>query len=173
MIRALPAIFVALSAAITAVPAHADDTQAAPPTIAPPPPISGIGNPLAQAGDAAAGPFGLPDLSAIAPGVLLGQNPVPSAPGATAPAKVPPYSPFEANYLLPQYVDPAPPGKGTLAPGIGPTPDDPSTGRIAFLRRLHEMYAAGELHGALLGQQSPEEFLAAQEAAAAAADTAG
>jgi hypothetical protein len=31
-------------------------------------------------------------------------------------------------------------------------PDDPGTGRIAFLRRLHEMYQNDALTGALLGQ---------------------
>ena len=175
MIRALPAALVVLAAALCAVPAHADDapptTTVAPapaPTVAAAPAPNGIGNPLAQSGDAPTGPFGLPDLSAAATGVLLGQNPAPAAPDATAPAKIPSLAAFDPHYLLPQYVDPAPPGQGELAAGIGPTPDDPSTGRIAFLRRLHEMYAEGELRGALLGQQSAEEFLAAQLAAESA-----
>ena len=157
-----------LTVAVPAFPAHADDTTPSPtpsPTVVPAPPPNGIGNPLAQSGDAPTGPFGLPDLSAAATGLLLGQNPVPAAPGSTEAAKLPAFVAFDPNYLLPQYVDPALPGQGTLAPGIGPTPDDPSTGRIAFLRRLHEMYGTGELRGALLGQQSPEEFLAAQLAA--------
>jgi len=183
VIRALPAALTVLAAALCAVPAHADDASptttvtpaplptvaAAPaPTVAAAPAPNGIGNPLAQSGDAPTGPFGLPDLSAAATGLLLGQNPVPAAPDATAPAKIPSLAAFDPHYLLPQYVDPAPPGQGELAAGIGPTPDDPSTGRIAFLRRLHEMYAEGELRGALLGQQSAEEFLAAQLAAESA-----
>ena len=175
MIRALPAALTVLAAALCAVPAHADDasptttvTPAPLPTVAAAPAPNGIGNPLAQSGDAPTGPFGLPDLSAAATGVLLGQNPAPAAPDATAPAKIPSLAAFDPHYLLPQYVDPAPPGQGELAAGIGPTPDDPSTGRIAFLRRLHEMYAEGELRGALLGQQSAEEFLAAQLAAESA-----
>jgi hypothetical protein len=44
-----------------------------------------------------------------------------------------------------------------IAPGLGPMPDDPGTGRIAFLRRLHEMYQGGALTGALLGQVPPDE----------------
>lgn len=175
MIRALPAALTVLAAALCAVPAHADDASptttvapAPPPTVAAAPVTNGIGNPLAQSGDAPTGPFGLPDLSAAATGLLLGQNPVPAAPDSTAPAKMPSLAAFDPHYLLPLYVDPAPPGQGELAAGIGPTPDDPSTGRIAFLRRLHEMYAEGELRGALLGQQSPEEFLAAQLAAESA-----
>jgi len=155
---------VALSVAVP-VPAHADDAA---PTPAPAP--SGIGNPLAQSGDASSGPFGLPDLSTSAAGMLLGQNLMPAAPDATAPAQLPAFYAFDQNYLLPQYLDPSVPGRGTPAPGIGPTPEDPSTGRIAFLRRLHEMYAADELRGALLGQQSPEEFLAAQLAAESPAE---
>ena len=169
MIRALPVALLVLVAALPAFPAHADDTVSAPAvpstTVAPAPPPNGIRNPLAQSDDAPTGPFGLPDLSAVAPGVLLGQNAVPAAPGDAASAKLPPFLAFDPNYLLPQYTDPALPGQGVLAPGIGPTPEDPSSGRIAFLRRLHEMYAAGELRGALLGQQSPEEFLAALEEA--------
>lgn len=165
MIRTLPAAVVLLAAALTGVPANADDTSPTTTTVPPAPPPNGIGNTLAQSGDAPTGPLGLPDLSAVAPGVLLGQNPVPAAPGTTDPATLPPFVAFDPNYLLPLYVDPSAPGQGTLAPGIGPTPDDPSSGRIAFLRRLHEMYGAGELRGALLGQQSPEEFLAAQLAA--------
>lgn len=171
-----------LAAGVTAGPAHADDTApptpttvaaATPTTVAAAPAPNGIGNPLAQSGDAPTGLFGLPDLSAAAPGLLLGQNPVPSAPGAADPAKLPSFAAFDPNYLLPQYVDPALPGQGTLAPGIGPTPEDPGTGRIAFLRRLHEMYGEGELRGALLGQQSPEEFLAALAEAQPTPDPSG
>lgn len=127
------------------------------------PPVSGIGNPLAQSDGGPAGLLGLPDLAPYLPTMLLGQNPEPQAAGVAAPVTLPPLGAFNQDYLLPQNVAPAAPGEGTPAPGIGPNAEDPGTGRIAFLRRLHEMYQAGALQGALLGQQSPEEFAATQE----------
>ena len=67
-------------------------------------------------------------------------------------------SAFNPEYLLGQNLTPAAPGDGTTAPGLGPDQDSPGTGRIAFLRRLYEMYDAGALKGSLLGQQPPEQF---------------
>ena len=134
------------------------DTGPAPaPTVVPVPPPTGIGNPLAQAGSAPGGPLGLPDLSGYETNLILGQSPVPSAPGTPAPAALPNLSAFNPEYLLAQNQAPAPPGEGVIAPGLGPMPDDPGTGRIAFLRRLHEMYQGGALTGALLGQVPPDE----------------
>lgn len=122
---------------------------------------SGIGNPLGQSGSQPAGPFGLPDLSAYGANLLLGQSNAPlnpAAPGAPAAAAVPNLNAFNPDYLLGQNVTPAGPGDKSTAPGIGPGPDSPGTGRIAFLRRLYEMYQSGQLKGSLLGQESPEEF---------------
>ena len=134
------------------------DTGPAPaPTVVPVPPPTGIGNPLAQAGSAPGGPLGLPDLSGYETNLILGQNPVPSAQDTPAPAALPNLSAFNPEYLLAQNQAPAPPGEGVIAPGLGPMPDDPGTGRIAFLRRLHEMYQGGALTGALLGQVPPDE----------------
>lgn len=156
---------VALAAAaglLWATPAHAEPDAPAPP---PPPPPSatefipqqaGIGNPLAQNGSQPGGLLGLPDLSAYGPTLLLGQSPGPAVPGV-APV-VPNLSAFNPEYLLAQNQAPAAPGEGAAAPGFGPGPDNPGTGRIAFLRRIYEMYDAGALTGALLGQQSPEQF---------------
>ena len=140
-------------------PALPPGAQPAPPPGGQPAPLpGGIGNVLAQAGNAPTGPLGLPDLSAYSTAMLLGQNPVPSAPGAAGQPVVPNLSAFNAQYLVPQNIAPAPPGEGDTATGLGPDGDNPGTGRIAFLRRLHEMYAAGDLKGALLGQVPPEEF---------------
>lgn len=130
------------------------------------PPLSGIGNVLAQTGSDPGGLLGMPDLSAYGPNLLLGQNPAPAAVGvpATAPGTppAPPAIPnlnvFNPEYLLAQNQTPAAPGGGEAAPGFGPDQDNPGTGRIAFLRRIYQMYGAGALKGALLGQQSPEEF---------------
>jgi hypothetical protein len=119
---------------------------------------SGIGNPLAQSGDQSTGVFGLPDLSAYGANMLLGQSAAPAAPGDPAAAVVPNLNALNPQYLLGQNVTPAAPGEGSAAPGLAPDQDSPGTGRIAFLRRLYEMYGAGGLKGSLLGQQSPEEF---------------
>jgi len=148
-----------------AVPAIAAPTDEPPPDPAAAPgptglipPIASIGNVLAQNGSTPAGPLGLPDLSAYAPSLVLGQNPIPAAPGAPDAPVVPNLNAFNAAYLLPQNLTPAAPGQGEPAPGIGPNPDSPSAGRIAFLRRLHEMYQDGALAGALLGQMPKEQL---------------
>ena len=71
---------------------------------------------------------------------------------------IPNLSAFNADYLLGQNLTPAAPGLGAPAPGIGPDRDNPSTGRIAFLRRLNEMYQAGGLTGAFLGQLPKDQL---------------
>ena len=145
----------------------APQAQAAPEEPTPPPPSpapafipqpAGIGNILAQNGTQSGGLLGLPDLSAYGSNLLLGQNPDPAAPGTPVAARVPNLSAFNPEYLLGQNAAPAAPGDGASAPGLGPDQDSPGTGRIAFLRRLYEMYQAGALKGSLLGQQSPEQF---------------
>lgn len=147
----------AAPAAATEEPPPAEPGPAAPTTTVPIPPLAGIGNALAQAGSAQTGPFGLPDLSGYETNLILGQNPVPAAPGTPAPAALPNLSAFNPEYLLAQNQAPAAPGEGVIAPGLGPMPDDPGTGRIAFLRRLHEMYQNDALTGALLGQVPADE----------------
>lgn len=154
-------MIVVASALCWAAPAQAAPEQPVPPP-APPPPVaefipqlSVIGNALGQSGSQPGGLLGLPDLSAYGPNLLLGQNPNPAEPAAPV---MPNLSAFNPEYLLGQNVSPAAPGDGTVAPGLAPDEDNPGTGRIAFLRRIYEMYGAGALKGALLGQQSPEEF---------------
>lgn len=173
-----------LAGLLCAGPAAADDTdpppaplpaEAPPPTqqtIVPPDFLTSLGNVLGQRGSEKAGVLGLPDISSHGGDFLLAQNQAPAAPGAGALAGTYPFNAWESSYLLPQTETPALPGQGTLAPGIGPTADSPGNGRIAFLRRLHAMYAAGELKGAGLGQMSPEEFEASLAAASDAPDPA-
>lgn len=123
--------------------------------------LTAIGNVLGQRDTGPAGPLGLPDMSANTATLLLGQNPLPSAPDSTASAEqpvLPSLSAFDPEYLLGQNLTPAAPGQGTAAPGIGPDQDSPGTGRIAFLRRLNEMYQTGGLRGALLGQLPTDEL---------------
>jgi hypothetical protein len=101
--------------------------------------------------------LGLPDLSSYASSLLLGQTAAPALPGTPA-AAVPDLRASNPEYLVPLNQDPAAPGQGALAPGIGPNEDLPGAGRISMLRRLYEMYQAGDLRGGLLGQVPPEEF---------------
>lgn len=174
--RGMPATMYAMAAIVTALvsvsPAMADPGP--PPTEPVPAPAPapaefvpqqvGIGNPLAQSGSQPTGALGLPDLSAYGSNLLLGQSTAPAAPGEPAAAVVPNLNAFNPQYLLGQNVTPATPGDGSAAPGLAPNQDIPGTGRIAFLHRIYEMYEAGGLKGALLGQQSPEEFTAAATA---------
>lgn len=172
--RKLMAIVVAGSAALAwAAPAAADDVPAPAPEPAPPPgqsiiPPGGLslGSILAQTGSAPTGPLGLPDMSVYGANLLLGQNVTPAAPGSDTPAGIYPLNAFRSEYLVPLNETPAAPGQGVAAPGIGPDADNPGTGRIAFLRRLHEMYQAGELTGALLGQQPLDSWETPTEEAA-------
>ncbi len=120
--------------------------------------IPAIGNVLAQAGSQPTGPLGLPDLSSYGTNLILGQNAQPALPGAPG-VIVPDLRAFNPEYLVPLNTAPAAPGEGTPAPGIAPNEDIAGTGRIAFLRRLYEMYQAGDLRGALLGQQPPEQVV--------------
>ncbi len=151
----------ATCAALIGSPTAAADPVPADPAVpvpAPVPPNASVGSVLAQSGEPAAGPLGLPDLSAYAPGLLLGQNPVPSAPGAPSAAAPPDLHAVNNQYLLPQNVAPAAPGQGEPDIGIGPSAEQPGTGRLDFLRRLHAMYSEGALDGALLGQVPYEQL---------------
>jgi hypothetical protein len=162
---AVAGLGLAVSALVWTPQAVADPPAPDPATVAPPPspagyvpPPSGIRSALAQSDSTGMGPLGLPDLAAYAPGLLLGQNAVPSAPGAPAEVAAPDLRAFNGDYLLPQNVTPAAPGQGVAADGFGPTPQDPGAGRLAFLRRLHGMYQDGGLTGAFLGQVPDEQL---------------
>ena len=122
------------------------------------PPSSTSGGLRGQTGIEPAGPLGLPDLATYGNALVLGQNLVPSVPGTAEQAVTPSLQVFTDEYLVPLNLVPAAPGEGSPAPGIGPNADIPGAGRIAMLRRLHEMYQAGNLTGALLGQLPKDEF---------------
>ena len=156
-------LLLAATVAVGLIGSSSAAADPAPGEPAPPPPVlispdATIGTVLAQSGAPSVGPAGLPDLSAYAPGFLLGQNPVPSAPGAASTVTTPDLHAFDNQYLLPQNIAPAAPGQGEPDIGIGPTADQPGTGRLAFLRRLHAMYSDGALDGALLGQVPYEQL---------------
>ena len=157
--RSTLAAGLALGALACAGPAGAEPPPP-PPAPVPPAPadlIPAIGSVLAQAGGQPSGPLGLPDLSAYGTNLLLGQTAEPALPGTPA-ASVPDLGAFNPEYLLSQNTAPAAPGAGIPAAGLAPNADIDGTGRIAFLRRIYEMYQAGALKGALLGQQPPEQF---------------
>ena len=158
--RSTLAAGLALGALACAGPASAEPIVPPPPPTPVPPAadlIPAIGNVLAQTGGQPSGPLGLPDLSAYGTNLLLGQTAQPALPGTPAVA-VPDLNAFNPEYLLSQNAAPAAPGAGTPAAGLAPNDDIDGTGRIAFLRRIYEMYQAGALKGALLGQQPPEQF---------------
>ena len=113
---------------------------------------------LGQSGPEPGGLLGMPDLSAYASNLMLGQNPVPAAPGAPGAAVMPSLSVFSPEYMIVQNAVPAAPGEGTATPGLAPNQDIPGTGRISILHRIYEMYQDGGLKGSLLGRQSAEEF---------------
>lgn len=97
------------------------------------------------------GVLGLPDLSpTYGPNILLGQNVVPSAPGAPVAVVAPNLSAFNDPYLLPQNTSPAAPGQSVDAPGLDQL--EATSGRLDYLRELYGMYQDGALKGALLGQ---------------------
>lgn len=147
-----------VAALCCAWPATADPASPSPTPPAPAELIPAIGNILAQTGDQPTGPLGLPDLSAYGSNLLLGQTAQPALPGTPA-ANIPDLRAFNPEYLLSQNSAPAAPGEGTPAAGLAPNDDIDGTGRIAFLRRIYEMYQGGALKGALLGQQPAVEFV--------------
>jgi hypothetical protein len=162
--KVMLAAAIAVGAALAGPALAAADPGPGDPPIPPAPPTANVapnatvGSALAQAGAPSAGPLGMPDLSSYAPGLLLAQNPVPSAPGAQGTVATPDLHAFNNQYLVPQNVTPAAPGQGVADIGIGPSAEAPGTGRLAFLRRLHEMHQDGALDGALLGQVPYEQL---------------
>lgn len=158
----------------TVPPAPLPAEAAAPPQrIIPPDIVPALGNVLAQSGSEKAGLFGLPDISAHGGDLLLAQNTAPAAPGGGQVAGIYPLDAFQSNYSLPQYETPAVLGRAPRPPGSdrcrhsGHRPD-----RLPEAA-LHEMYAAGDLKGSLLGQMPASAWdPPAEEAAATAPVTA-
>lgn len=115
-------------------------------------------NLLAQRGQPAVGPLGIPSLGAADQSLpqLLGQNPVPSAPNG-APGEIPNLRAFNNAYLLPQNEVPSAPGTGTEV-GVPPGEENTDLGRIAYLRQIHELHQNGNLKGSLLGQVPQQQL---------------
>jgi hypothetical protein len=163
---AFPATAVADPPPPDPIPLPADPAPADP---APPPPPgptvpmlgqlspAGLGV-LAQTGlPENAGALGAPPVTGLDPTTLLGQNAVPSLPGA-GPGTPPNLRAFNNAYGAGAINDkPAAPGQGTQ---FGVAPGDQNndvTGR-QWLGRYIDLYRAGDLKGGLLGQMPKEQL---------------
>lgn len=121
------------------------------------PPPSQVGNPLALAGTEQ-GPGGIPtNLSITGNTALIGQNTAPAAPGGHGPIITPGTNALNNQYLLPQNLQPAPPGKGEIYE-VAPGEENSDVAGGNYLRRLWHQYQDSELKGGLLGRRPKEEL---------------
>lgn len=143
-------------------PLPADPVVPAPPPEPGGPPVPLLGTPLgsnglspvAQNGSPATGPFGLPQVPLNE--LLLGQNPVPTAPGGP-PGPPPNLNPFNNGYLLPQNEMPSAPGEGQIF-DVPPGQQNADISGVDVLKRVWHLYQDDRLTGALLGQVPPEQL---------------
>ena len=172
VIRQAPAAFLAAGAAVVfAAVAHAQPPappEPLPPAPAPAPPgptIPVIGAPLgpegwnmlAQTGQPAVpGMLGAPAIPGIERTTALGQNAVPSAPGA-GPGVVPNLRAFNNAYGLPQNVVPSAPGQGQQF-DVAPGDENADVNGRTWLGRFYDLAADGRLHGALLNQLPQQQL---------------
>lgn len=137
----------------------------APPPPPPGPTIPVIGAPLGpqgfgvlaqngQEGDPKE--LGAPPVVGLDATTILGQNALPSAPGA-GPGAVPNLNVFNNGYGVQQNVAPAAPGKGQEF-GVAPGDEGLDVTRRQWLGRYVDMYRAGMLKGGLLGQMPKEQL---------------
>ncbi|MFG1932689.1 hypothetical protein ACGFK1_18900 [Mycobacterium sp. NPDC048908] len=161
----------AVSFAATAAADPPPDPAPAPGDPGPPPPPPGQTVPMM--GGAPLGPTGLgvltqtgqdPNPSALgAPAVtgidsttVLGQNPIPSAPGGN-PGVVPNLNVFNNAYGVQQCLAPSAPGKCEEF-GVAPGDENADVNRRQWFGRYIDMYRAGMLKGGLLGQMPQEQL---------------
>jgi hypothetical protein len=146
------------------VPAPAPGDPAPPPP-PPGPTIPIIGAPLgperfgmlAQAGQQPVpGALGAPQVSGLDPTTLLGQLPVPSAPGA-GPGAIPNLNPFNNAYGIQQYEKPSAPGQGTVF-DVPQGQENADVTKREWFGRYIDMYRAGMLKGGLLGQLPQQQL---------------
>ncbi|MUM18401.1 hypothetical protein BI330_18455 [Mycobacterium sp. CBMA 623] len=122
-----------------------------------PPPPSQIGNPLALTGTEQ-GPGGLPqNMQIVGNANLIGQNATPAAPGSNAPVVTPGTNALNNQYLLPQNLKPAEPGKGEMR-GVQPGEENADISGGDYLHRLWSDYQDGQLKGGLLGRRPKDEL---------------
>jgi hypothetical protein len=144
-------------------PLPAPGEPAPPPPLGPTIPVVGapLGpagfNVLGQNGEAPIpGALGAPPVVGLDRDTVLGQNALPSAPGA-GPGVVPSLNPFNNAYGPQQNVQPSAPGQGEQF-DVAPGDENAEVSRREWLGRYVDMYRAGMLKGGLLGQ-APQEQL--------------
>jgi hypothetical protein len=135
---------------------------------APPPPgpvIPGFGAPLGPAGldmlaqngqQANPAALGAPPITGLDQTTILGQNPLPSPPGAD-PGVIPNLNPFNNGYGVQQCLKPSAPGKCDEF-GVAPGDENADVSRRQWMGRYVDMYRAGMLKGGLLGQMPQEQL---------------
>jgi hypothetical protein len=156
-------LFAVGAAAVSTATAVADPPAPAPPP-PPGPPVPLVGAPLGpsglavlgQAGDPAPGPLGAPQVPGLDAATVLGQNAVPSAPGA-GPGAPPNLNIFNNAHGIAQNVEPAAPGQGQQF-DVAPGQEDADVSRREWLGRYIDMYRADMLKGGLLGQIGSEQL---------------
>lgn len=137
---------------------------AAPPPPATPP-LPGFGAPLGPAGmDVLAqngqvsnpGALGAPPTIGLDSTTILGQNPLPSAPGAN-PGAIPDLSPYNNGYGIGQCAKPSAPGKCDQF-GVAPEDQNSDAPSHQWFGRYVDLYRAGLLKGGMLGQVPQEQL---------------
>lgn len=112
---------------------------------------------LAQTGQPAVpGMLGAPAIPGIDRATALGQNAVPSAPGA-GPGVVPNLRAFNNAYGLPQNEVPSAPGQGQQF-DVAPGQENADVNGRTWLGRFYDLAADGRLHGALLNQLPQQQL---------------
>ena len=112
---------------------------------------------LAQTGQPAVpGALGAPAIPGIDRTTVLGQNAVPSAPGA-GPGVVPNLRAFNNAYGVPQNEVPSAPGQGQQF-DVAPGDENADVNGRTWLGRYIDLYRDGRLRGSLLGQLPQQQL---------------
>jgi hypothetical protein len=119
---------------------------------APPPPPPGDPTPPVAVPE----PSDSPDISGLDESTVLGQNAVPSAPGA-GPGVVPNLRAFNNAYGPQQNLVPSAPGQGQQF-DVAPGEENADVNARTWMGRYIDMYRAGMLKGGLLGQVPQEQL---------------
>lgn len=168
--RLAPAVLLTAGAAVvfSAVASAQPAVPPEPPAPAPPPsgpdiPVIGMPlgpngwNVLAQSGSQGpTGPLGVPEIPGIQRDTVLGQNAVPSAPGA-GPGVAPNLRAFNNAYGVPQNEVPSAPGQGQQFDVPAGEENADVNGRT-WLGRYIDLYRDGRLRGSLLGQLPQQQL---------------
>lgn len=174
-IRQAPAAIIAVGAAvvfcgIASAQPPAPPEPPAPAPLPPPPQPAGpnipvIGMPLGPNGwnvlaqsnpQGPTGPLGVPEIPGIQRDTVLGQNPVPSAPGA-GPGAPPNLRAFNNAYGVPQNEVPSAPGQGQQF-DVAPGEENSDVNGRTWLGRYIDLYRDGRLRGSLLGQLPQQQL---------------